>query len=202
MLEPHVVSYTHAYFPVGLFDEVNLDYMDHGFVFGRKGDTYIMLRAMSDSTATLSFKNDMPGVSPEDIVKDMSKIKDNVREMIEMSGDTRYDLILDGGSTHAWVTELGSIEESGSFLEFINAMMSNKCDFSDMTVSYETDGKLFNVKYNEHFKINGEKIDTNYARYENDYVDGKIERGAEIMHFSFGGYALTLNFETATREEE
>ena len=26
MLEPHVVGYTHAYFPVGLFDEVVLDY--------------------------------------------------------------------------------------------------------------------------------------------------------------------------------
>ena len=202
MLEPHVVGYTHAYFPVGLFDEVNLDYMDQGYVFGRKGDTYIMLRAMSDGTATLAFKNDMPGVSREDIISDMSKIKESVCEMIVASGDLRYDLILDGGSTHAWITELGSVEESGSFSEFINAMMSNKCDFSDMTVSYETGGKLFDVKYSEHFKINGEKIDTNYARYENDYVDGKIERGAEAMHFSFGGYALTLNYETLTREEE
>ena len=202
MLEPHVVGYTHAYFPVGLFDEVNLDYMAQGYVFGRKGDTYVMLRGMSDGTATLSFKNDMPGVTKEDIVSDMSKIKESVCEMIVASGDLRYDLILDGGSTHAWITELGSIEENGSFSEFIGAMLTNSASFSDMTVGYETNGKLFNVKYNEHFMINGEKIDTNYARYENDYVDGKIERGAEVMHFSFGGYALTLNFETATREEE
>ena len=202
MLEPHVVGYTHAYFPVGLFDEVNLDYMAQGYVFGRKGDTYVMLRAMSDGTATLSFKNDMPGVTREDIVSDMSKIKESVCEMIVASGDLRYDLILDGGSTHAWITELGSIEENGSFAEFIGAMLTNSASFSDMTVGYETDGKLFNVKYNEHFMINGEKIDTNYARYENDYVDGKIERGAEVMHFSFGGYALTLDFKNATREEE
>ena len=202
MLEPHVVGYTHAYFPVGLFDEVNLDYMAQGYVFGRKGDTYVMLRAMSDGTATLSFKNDMPGVTKEDIISDMSKIKESVCEMIVASGDLRYDLILDGGSTHAWITELGSIEENGSFSEFIGAMLTNSVSFSDMTVGYETDGKLFNVKYNEHFMINGEKIDTNYARYENDYVDGKIERGAEVMHFGFGGYALTLDFKNATREEE
>ena len=202
MLEPHVVGYTHAYFPVGLFDEVNLDYMAQGYVFGRKGDTYVMLRAMSDGTATLSFKNDMPGVTKEDIISDMSKIKESVCEMIVASGDLRYDLILDGGSTHAWITELGSIEENGSFSEFIGAMLTNSVSFSDMTVGYETDGKLFNVKYNEHFMINGEKIDTNYARYENDYVDGKIERGAEVMNFSFGDYALTLDFKNATREEE
>ena len=56
MLEPHVVKYSHAYFPVGLFDEVNLDFINDGYVFGRKGDTYIMLCAMSDGDAKLSFK--------------------------------------------------------------------------------------------------------------------------------------------------
>ena len=202
MLEPHVVSYTHAYFPVGLFDEVNLDYMDQGYVFGRKGDTYIMLRAMSDGTATLAFKNDMPGVSAEDITSDMSKIKESVCELIEASGDLRYDLILDGGSAHAWVTQLGSIEENGSFADFISTTVANSCKFSDMAVSYETNGKTFDVKYNEYFKINGQTVDTNYARFENDYVaNGKIERGADVMEFSFNGYSLTLDFKAGTRKE-
>ena len=127
MLEPHVVKYTHAYFPVGLFDEVNLDHMAEGYVFGRRGDSYIMLRAMSDGSGTLSFKNDMVGVSGEDIVADMGKIKDSVRELIEASGDLRYDLIFEGGASHAWVTELGSIEESGSFDSFVSKMLANNC---------------------------------------------------------------------------
>ena len=202
MLEPHIVTYTHAYFPVGLFDEVNLDYMNQGYVFGRKGDTYIMLKAMSDGSATLAFKNDMPGVSSEDIASDMSKIKESVCELIEASGDLRYDLILDGGSTHAWVTQLGSIAENGSFAEFVSSMMANGCSFSDMSVRYETSGKAFDVKYDEYFKINGQLIDTNYARYENDYVlGGRIERGADVMEFSFGGYSLTLDFKAGTRKE-
>ena len=201
MLEPHIVQYTHAYFPVGLFDEVNLEYMDKGYVFGRKGDTYIMLRAMSDGNATLAFKNDMAGVTPSDIESDMSKIKESVADMITASGDLRYDLILDGGTSHAWVTQLGSVEENGSFGKFVTDMLANSCKFSDMEVHYETDERTFDVKYDVHFMLNGEILDTNYARYENAYVNGKIERGAKIMEFSFNGYTLTLNYDAGTREE-
>jgi hypothetical protein len=160
-----------------------------------------MLRAMSDGEATLSFKNDMPGVSAEDIASDMSKIKDNVREVIEASGDTRYDLILEGGSAHAWVTELGSAAKSGSFADFVEKMLNNSCEFKDMTVSYTSGKKAFNVKYDCHFMINGEKIDTNYARYESDYVDGKVERGSDTITISFGGKSLTLNYNEGVREE-
>ena len=192
MLEPHVVKYTHAYFPVGLFDEVITDHLDDGYIFGRKGETYIMLRAMSDGDATLAFK--------EDTSTDITKIKDSVRELIEASGDLRYDLILEGGSTHAWVTQLGCVAYDGSFDEFVSKMLSNKCEFNDMTVLYEDGEKCFNVKYDEHFMINGEKIDTNYARYENHYVNGKVERGADVIELSFGGKTLTLNYKEGTRE--
>ena len=201
MLEPHIVQYTHAYFPVGLFDEVNLDYMNLGYVFARSGDSYIMLRAMSDGEATLAFKNDMPGVSAEDIEYDMSKIKDSVEELILASGDTRYDLILEGGSTHAWVTELSSVSECGSFSAFIAKMLNNSCEFDGETVVYNSGDRAFNVKYDCHFMINGEKVDTNYARYESNYVDGKVERKSDTIIISFGGHSLTLNYNEGVREE-
>ena len=200
ILEPHIVKYTHAYFPVGLFDEVNLEHLDEGYIFGRKGDTYVMMLALSDGESTLLFKNDMEGIREEDILTDMSKIKDSVRELIEASGDLRYDLILEGGENHAWITELGSIEESGSFEEFVSSMLSNAYSFEDMTVTYESGEKSFDVKYGVHFKVNDTVIDTNYARYESDYVDGKVERKAEIISFAFGGKTLTLNFKEGTRE--
>ena len=201
MLEPHIVKYTHAYFPVGLFDEVNLEYMDRGYVFGRKGDTYIMLCAISDSDATLSFKNDMGGVTAEDIEYDMSKIKDNVRELIEASGDLRYDLIFEGGSSHAWITELGCYEYNGSFDAFVADMLDNNISYSDMTVQYESANKSFDVKYSEYFKLNNELVDTNYARYENDYVSGRVERKSDIIELSFNGKSLTLNYNEGTRAE-
>ena len=199
MLEPHIVQYTHAYFPVGLFDEVITDYLDDGYIFGRKGDSYIMLHAISDGEGRLVFKNDMPGVTADEMTNDRSKIKDNVREMIEASGDLRYDLIFEGGTSHAWITELGSISENGSFEGFVAEMLSNKFEYNDMTVIYESREKSFNVKYNVHFMINGEKIDTNYARYENDYVNGSVERKAEIIELSFNGKTLTLNYKEGTR---
>ena len=199
MLEPHIVQYTHAYFPIGLFDEVITDYLDDGYIFGRKGDSYIMLHAISDGEGRLVFKNDMPGVTADEMTNDRSKIKDNVREMIEASGDLRYDLIFEGGTSHAWITELGSVSENGSFEEFVAEMLSNKFEYNDMTVIYESREKSFNVKYNVHFMINGEKIDTNYARYENDYVNGSVERKAEIIELSFNGKTLTLNYKEGTR---
>ena len=201
MLEPHIVQYTHAYFPVGLFDEVNTDHLSDGYIFGRKGDTYIMLHAISDTNGTLAFKNDMPGVTEQELANDRSKIKDNVREMIEASGDLRYDLIFEGGSSHAWVTELGCVRDNGTFADFVAQMLSNKCEYRDMTVVYESGGKAFDVKYSVHFKINGVQIDTNYARYENAYaVGGAVERKSEVISFDWQGYSLTLDFEKGIRE--
>ena len=197
MLEPHIVEYTHAYFPVGLFDEVVLDYMDSGYVFGRSGETYIMLRAMSDGEGKLYFKSDVA-----DVTSDISKIKDSVRELIEATGDLRYDLIFEGGASHAWVTELGCTRDNGSFSDFVNEMLANECSYNDMTVTYKTGERAFNVKYSEHFMINGEKIDTEYERYESAYVNGTVERGAEIIVYDFGGRKLTLNFNEGVRAEE
>ena len=201
MLEPHIVQYTHAYFPVGLFDEVNTDHLSDGYIFGRKGDTYIMLHAVSDTNGTLAFKNDMPGVTEQDLAKDRSKIKDNVREIIEASGDLRYDLIFEGGGSHAWITELGCVRDNGSFESFVDEMLSNKCEYRDMTVVYDTGDRSFDVEYDSRFMINGEKIDTNYARYENAYVsNGIVDRKSEVIEIDWHGYRLTLDFENGIRE--
>ena len=201
MLEPHIVEYTHAYFPVGLFDEVDLSHMDEGYVFGRRGDAYIMLHAISDTEGKLTFKNDMEGVSTEDILYDMSKIKENVAEMITASADLRYDLIFEGGESHAWITELGSVAEWGSFDTFVERMLENDCEYKDMTVSYISGNSAFDVKYDVHFKLNGEIVDTNYERYENEYIaDGSIERKSDVIAFDWNGYYLLLNYEQGIRD--
>lgn len=199
MLEPHIVGYTHAYFPVGLFDEVNMEYLSKGYIFGRKGDTYVMMCAKSDEDATLLFKNDMAGVTAEELADDREHIKTSVKEVIEASGDFRYDLILEGGKNHAWVTELSSASQDGTFTMFIERILSNEYTFEDMTVMYVTEEKQFEVKYNEYFKVNGEIIDTNYARYESAYVNGKVERKAEIIEYVFQGRTLTLNYKEGIR---
>lgn len=199
LLEPHVVQYTHAYFPVGLFDEVCMDYMEQGYIFGRKGDTYVMMCAKSDGEGVLVFKNDMPGVTQEEMETDRSKIKTNVREMIEATGEVRYDLIFEGGSSHAWVTELSSAAQDGSFAAFISRVMENEWTFESMTAVYVTGGKTLEVCYDSYFKVNGQIVDTDYARYESPYVDGQVERKAEVIAFHFNGKTLELNYEAGTR---
>ena len=199
MMEPHIVTYTHAYFPVGLFDEVNTDHLSEGYIFGRKGDTSIMLAAKSDGDAVLGFKNDRAGVTEEDLAKDRDEIKASVKEVIETSGDLHYDLIFEGGTTHAWVTELSSAEEDDSFSTFVERCLSNPYTFTDKVVSYSTEAKIFEVKYDEYFKVNGQTMDTDYARYESDYVEGTVERKAEVIRFSFQGHTLELNYKKGTR---
>ena len=103
--------------------------------------------------------------------------------------------------SHAWITELGSVEKNGSFDAFVSEILANNCEYENMTVSYTSGERVFNVKYSEHFAINGEQIDTNYARYENDYVDVRVERKSEIISFTFGGKTLTLNYKEGLREE-
>ena len=201
MMEPHIVSYTHAYFPVGLFDEVITDHLTDGYIFGCKGDTYVAMGAKSDGEATLMFKNDYEGISEEELADDRDSIKTSVREVIEASGDLRYDLIFEGGSNHAWVTELSSAAQDASFESFVARVLANAFSFEDMVVHYTTDERAFEVKYDTWFKINGDEIDTDYARYENAYVDGKVERKAKEIRFTFQGKSLTLNYEEGTRVE-
>ena len=112
----------------------------------------------------------------------------------------RYDLIFEGGTSHAWITELGSSADNGTFAEFISAMLLNKCEYSDMTVKYESASGDFEVKYDEYFKLDGQTVNTEYARYESDYVNGRVDRGAEVIELSFGGKRLVLNYKEGTRE--
>ena len=199
MLEPHIVQYTHAYFPVGLFDEVNLDYLNQGYIFGRKNETYVMMCAKSDEEAVLMFKNDKDNVTAEELAEDRDDIKTSVKELIEASGDLRYDLIFEGGNVHAWITELSSVEQDGSFEAFVQRILANEVTFEQMKVIYESEDAHFEVIYDETFMLNGEVVDTEYARFESVY--GTVERKADVMNFAFNGKSLTLNYKEGTRAE-
>ncbi len=159
----------------------------------------MQLNALMCVKTVLMYKNDMEDVDDEELAEDRDDIKASVKEMIEASGDLRYDLIFEGGSTHAWVTELSSVEQDGSFESFIERILSNEFSFEDMKATYVSSGKSFEVQYDESFKLNGEFVDTEYARYESDY--GLVERKAKTMNFSMNGKSLTLDFEEGTRKQ-
>ena len=200
MLEPHIVEYTHAYFPVGLFDEVNLDYLDKGYIFARKNQTYVSMAVKSNSEAKLSFKNDMKDVSKEELEKDFNAIKSSVKELIETTSDHRYDLIYQGGDSHAWITELSGCDYDVNFENFVNRILSNQYTFENNVVRYTTNNQTYDVKYNEYFKINNVDVDVEYGRFESEYVKNKkVDRKVDEITFEYKGKSLTLNFNEKKR---
>ena len=201
MLEPHIVEYTHAYFPVGLFDEVNLEHLNKGYIFGRKNDTYVSMAVKSDSEAKLMFKNDLPNVTKEELEKDFNAIKSSVRDLIKTTSDHRYDLIYQGGDKHAWVTELSSVEEDESFDKFITRILENPYTFVNENVIYKSNNKTFDVLYNSYFKLQNQEVNMEYSRFESNYVKNqKVARKSDEIEFAFNGKTLLLNFNEKKRE--
>jgi len=202
-MEPYAVPFTHTYFPVGLFDEVNLDHLNQGFAYGRRGNAFVMVRAESDDpNATFAFKNDRSGVTAEELEKDRQKIKTSVSSLVTASQDDRYDLILDGGSKHCYVTELSSVSKDSSFASFVNRTITNSLSFDStaMKADYLTSGTTLSATYDSSFSVNGIVQNLDYDRFESPYVEnGKVTRKAPEIVLSFGGNSLSLNYEDNER---
>ena len=180
---------------------VNLSYLVEGYIFARKNDTYVSMAVKSNGEGKLMFKNDMEGVTQEELEKDFNAIKSSVKELIETTSDHRYDLIYTGGDAHAWVSELSSIEEDGSFAHFVNRILSNSYAFIDNNVTYVSNEKVFDVKYDTHFKLTGKDVDVEYERFESDYVENNVTyRKTDEIKFAFNNKTLTLNFKELKRE--
>lgn len=205
LLEPHVVSFTHTYFPLGLFDESDTSHLSEGYIFGRKNNTYIAVKGMSNSSeATFAFKNEMSGVSEDELTKDRSKIKTSVKNLIEASGNLHYDLILKGGDKQAIVTELSSLKQDASFNAFKTRILANPVSFdvSSFALSYASNGASLKATYDKSFLVNGVSEDLQYARYESPYVEGgKLGRKASAITFAFAGKRLALDLQNLKREE-
>ena len=118
--------------------------------------------------------------------------------MINESGDLRYDLILEGGHNHAWVTEVSSVKEDKSFTEFISRVLVNDYSFDQMKVQYTSNGNNYDVKYNEYFKLNNQEVDVTYNRFESIYSN--TERKADDIIISFNGYSVELNYKENKRK--
>jgi hypothetical protein len=92
--------------------------------------------------------------------------------------------------------------QDGSFAAFVVRILKNEYTFENMTVTYVTDEKAFDLTYDTCFKVNGEEMDTDYARYESAYVQGAVERKAEVIRVSFDGALLELNYKEGSRVQK
>ena len=180
-MEPHVVKHTHAYFPVQYFDEADESRLADGYIFGRKGKTYIAIIA----SGALHFEDFDPANAKQ--VKNAERINRNLTH--------KYDLILKDGRYQSWVTELSSESEDGSFDNFKQRILNNPILFQGMSVEYKSNGIALRSEYTRQFTVNSIPVLVEYRRYENDYVpDGFIPRKPATIEFSFKGHGLLLNF--------
>ena len=139
------VEYTHAYFPQWAFDEIREP--DSHWTFGKKGESYVALYSKnpvywSDDT-TITYD----GRSPSE-----------------------YELIADG-KTNVWIVELGSLDDDGSFDNFVSSVLAAAITADSQGVTYESPSMgQIDAPYAGQVTVDGSPYDTGpYERFDNGY---------------------------------
>ncbi|MCG6188608.1 hypothetical protein [Maribellus maritimus] len=113
--------------------------------------------------------------------------------------DKANDDVIQKGKQTFWITEAGSKTEDGSFEAFVKRIKNNKVSFSAETLelSYQSNGKTYQLKFGGDFMIDGNLVDKNYNRYDSPYA--KAEKKDKTLIFSYNGKSLFLDFENLIR---
>jgi hypothetical protein len=176
---------THAYFPQEFMDEV---VENNSWYFGRKDNGYVAIRPISGKTAWI---DPDPAFYPYmGIEAKNEKGEENKIKPYEISAE---------GRSNAWICELGSKEQSGSFHQFIDRISAAKFygDVFNMTYVSPTQGRI-TFGWNLACYINGKEIPTDgYPRYENAYC--RVPRAEKTMLINGQKSSLLLDFENNRR---
>jgi len=115
------------------------------------------------------------------------------RNELKFRENTTDDLIQQGKQTF-WITEAGSQQEDGSFDEFCKRIISNELTFEaeNLVLNYRSKGKNLELKFKGDFLVDGNRVDTNYDRFDSPYV--QAEKKAETIKIAFNGKSLFLDF--------
>ena len=166
-----VYKYTHAHFPVSLFNKVEEGEISNGMIFGEKDGAFIALIA----------KNPIKFVDANGL-EDTSFIRNN--------------LVQDGEVTW-WICE-SSDESKENFESFVTRIASNKHSFNNEILSYNSNGKSYAIVNKGSFSVDNEVMNLEYERYDSKYI--QAARESETMTFYFENTSLHLDFYKAVRE--
>jgi len=113
-----------------------------------------------------------------------------------------YELRADGFK-NLWIVELGSINEYGSFDQFISEILQSQVQVIPQALGYSVryispSQGLISVAWDGPMKIDGKEVDLGpYPRFDNEYCYQDFGTKNTFMHF--GNQSLILNFDTASR---
>jgi hypothetical protein len=113
--------------------------------------------------------------------------------------DEARDDIIQEGKQVFWITEAGSRERDGNFLDFVQRIRNNRVEFDRemLELTYGSNGQVFQLTFGGDFRINNKIIATEYSRYESPYI--RAEKKDQTLTFSFEGESLFLDFEKLQR---
>lgn len=107
------------------------------------------------------------------------------------------------GQKNAYIVELGSVEEYGSFNNFVEKIAQSSVRIVPSAMGYSiqyvspTQGQI-SVAWNGPMNVAGNNIDLGtYKRFDNDYC--QQEFGVSISDIQFNSTRLLLNFDNSTR---
>ncbi len=170
-------DFTHTYFPEAFMDEVIID---NNMAFGRVGGAYIALIGASE-LEYLPFSMDSALV---------------FKNGLEEYPDKGFDL-MQRGENQFWIYEM-SDESEESFEDFKTRIKENSIDFDgEGKLLYNSKGHEISLKFGEDFKIDGNKVDFDYKRFDSDYITANRE--SEEFVFELNSHKLILNFQNAER---
>lgn len=172
-----VPQFTHTYFPEALFDEVIID---GKYAFARVDGAFISLTGASD----LEYL-DYSSYSAEAF-----------NNGLNAHPDKRFDLV-QRGLNQFWIYEL-SDETNETFSEFIARIKANQVSFNGKDfLTYNSQEKIFSLKFKGDFTIDGVAQDFNYKRFESKYI--VAERESVEFVFNFNDKTLIINYEEGKR---
>ena len=102
--------------------------------------------------------------------------------------------LIQPGKRSFWITIAGSSNEYGSFSEFCDHVLSGNVEFNEeaLTLSYSIGYKNIELAYSGEFKVNGERQETNYQRFDSPYCHA--QKGDQQISINFSGDSLILDF--------
>lgn len=113
--------------------------------------------------------------------------------------DKQNDIIQKGKQTY-WITEAGSKNQDGTFQNFIERIKSNNVTFdvNSLVLSYYSNGRLYELKYDSDFKIDGKIVNLNYSRFDSPYI--KSDTKSKTLKINHNGKTLFLDFDNLIRK--
>ncbi|MBN2852991.1 MAG: hypothetical protein JXQ23_09695 [Clostridia bacterium] len=109
------------------------------------------------------------------------------------------DEVIQAGDDNYWIFEISTINDEGSFEEFMERIRSNTVSYDGDTLLYISNDKTMSVTYQGDFMINGQIADTEYDRHESSYASDSRE--SDTMLFQFNQKKLYLDFYNMIREQ-